>query len=44
MSITVAVLGTGDMGSAVAKCLIGEGNKAVTSLAGRQRSRWSMPR
>ena len=40
MSITVAILGTGDMGSAVGKCLIGEGNKAVTCLEGRsERSR-----
>ena len=35
MKKTVGILGTGDMGSAVARCLIGEGLPVVTALDGR---------
>ena len=40
MSITVAIVGSGDMGSAIARCLAGEKVAVTTCLAGRsERSR-----
>ena len=35
MTPTIGILGAGDMGSAVARCLIGEGLPVVTALEGR---------
>ena len=35
MTTTIGILGTGDMGSAVARCLTGEGLAVITALEGR---------